>query len=326
MLTGATLTRPPAALGRLTAVPGRLAADAIDWETPIDRSRWYFCETLTPLYYAPVYRELEPHHRRRYNQLTGLLANELISLLESEFLQAALTAVESSDARDGELLQAVRRFREDEERHASAWNRLNRLSEPGWYAARRSRRLVTVPPAVGVLSRAIARYPVLFPVVFWIQLVQEERSIEISRRCMRVERDRIEPRYAAVYAAHLHDEVRHVQIDRHLIERFYRPRSPIVRHMTARLFRTLVSQLLLTPGRSTAAVIVRLVEEFPELAQRAPRIRAEVRALTDNDEYHRMMYSRKTTPVTFDLFDCFEEFHQMRHVLRAYEPRQVMCS
>jgi hypothetical protein len=35
------------------------------------------------------------------------------------------------------------------------------------------------------------------------------------------------------------------------------------------------------------------------------------------------MYSRRTTPLTFALFDEFPEFHQMRCVLRAYKPQPV---
>jgi len=302
----------------------RRAADPFDWQTPIDRSRWFFCETLTPLYYTAIYRELASEHRRRYNQLTAILANELIALLESEFLDAALTAV-ADDPDGADVRTAMTRFREDESRHAAIWNRLNRLSEPEWYSIQ-NRTLVTVPPPLGFLCRVIARHPVLFPVAFWVQLVQEERSVEISRRCMRVDADRIEPRYAAVYAAHLHDEARHVQIDRHLIEQFYRPRSPLVRRVTARLLRAFVSGPLLTPGRSTAAVVRQLAREFPELTPLVPRIRRELRGLTASDEYHRMMYSRESTPVTFDLFDRFEEFHQMQHVLRAYRPRPVGVS
>ena len=196
------------------------------------------------------------------------------------------------------------------------------MSEPEWYATR-TRALVTVPLPVGALSRVIARHPVLFPVTFWVQLVQEERSVEISRRCMRVDADRIEPRYAAVYAAHLHDEARHVQIDRHLIERFYRPRSSVVRHVTARLLRAFVSQLLLTPGRSTAASIRQLVKEFPEL--RAAGASDACVSWTPSPRatsITEMMYSRSPTPVTFDLFDRFEEFHQMQHVLRAVSPAE----
>jgi hypothetical protein len=139
---------------------------------------------------------------------------------------------------------------------------------------------------------------------------------------MRVPKDRLEPRYAAVYAAHLQDELRHVQIDRHLIERFYGRRSMIVRRMTARLFRTIVRRLLLTPLNSTMSVVERLVSEYTLVGPLLPRIRRELRALETDEGYHDMMYSRGSTPITFALFDRFEEFHQMRHVLRAYRPNQ----
>lgn len=301
----------------------------IDWTTPVDRSRWFFCETLTPLYYTPIYRELGADHRRRYNQLTGLLTSELIALLETEFLHAALDAVRSSGAPDPELRAAIERFAADERRHAEIWQRLNHLSEPDWYA-RAPNHVVSLPSHAGGLLRFIARYPVAFPVVFWVQLVQEERSVDISRRCMRVPPERMEPRFAAAFAAHVRDEARHVQIDRRLIDRFYAGRSMVVRRITARLFRAITKSFLLIPSRSTARVVQLLAAEYPELRPILPRIGEQLRALEHSDAYHEMMYSRRSTPVTFSLFDRYEEFHQMHHVLRAYRPpaaapRSVSC-
>jgi hypothetical protein len=309
----------PTALGRLTARPSVSPGGDIDWDTPIDRTRWYLCETLTPLYYTTVYRELATEHRRRYNQLSGILTSEVIALFETELLRAALQAVESLDDHDQELCAAVASFRDDEQRHARIWEQLNRLSEPQWYTTA-ARHLIQMPWHAAVLSRFLARHPVAFPVVFWMQIVQEERSVEFSRRCMRMPRERIEPRYAAAYAAHIQDEVRHVQIDRHLIERFYAHRTRTVRRITARLFRWIIGSLLLTPVNSSARVVKTLASEHPELTPLVPRMLRELRNLSRNDDYHEMMYSRRTTPVTFTLFDRFVEFRQMRHVLRAYRP------
>ncbi|HSC28758.1 MAG TPA: diiron oxygenase [Vicinamibacterales bacterium] len=309
------------ALDRLAPAGEPAPSDMFDWTTPIDRTRLYICETLSPLYYTAVYRDLGEEHRLRYNQLTGILAVELIALLESEFLDAALAAVEAEEAPDSPLRAAVVRFARDERRHAAAWAKLTRLSEPGWYAGR-ARHIVRLPPGAAGLLRFVARHPIAFPVVFWVQLAQEERSIEISRRCMRMPADRIEPRYAGAFREHLVDETRHVQVDRHLIERFYAKRPAPVRRMTARLFRAITRGFLLAPAHSTSQVIAILAREYPELVPLLPRIRRELRALEENDDYHRMMYSRRTTPVTFGLFDRFEEFRQMRHVLRSYRPER----
>ena len=194
---------------------GRIERE-IDWTTPIDRSRWFICETLTPLYYTSLYSQLTLEQRRRYNQLTGMFANELIAFLEREFLDAVLKAVSEAPAAAtpwDPLRDALAAFRDDEREHALLWQRLNHLSEPDRYVPG-VRMFLHVPRAAGALGRLATRQPAVFPVVFWVQLLQEERSIEISRRCSRLPADAIEPRYAAVYRAHLRDEVRHVRIDR----------------------------------------------------------------------------------------------------------------
>jgi hypothetical protein len=291
----------------------------IDWNTPIDRSRWFVCETQTPLFYTSVYDELSADQKRRYNQLTGMLSNELIGLLETELLTAALAAIASGPA-GSELVAAVRRFEEDERRHAEMWRRLNVLSEPAWYAAG-ERHLARVPAPALAVARRLARRPAAFPVVLWIQLAQEERSIDMSRRSLTLPPDRLEPRYDAAYRAHLQDEVRHVQIDWHLLERFYPGRSKGIRLLTARLFRFFAGSVLFLPVYSTTRVVRVLASEFPALEALLPRMLRELKGLKHSDDYHAMMYSRRTTPVTFALFDRFPEFHDIGRVLRGYQPR-----
>jgi hypothetical protein len=314
--------RPTTSLERLAAARPRRPEETIDWSEPIDRSRWFFCETLTPLFYAPIYRDLDERHRRRYNQLTAMMANEIIGFMEREFLVPALVALAavSDETQPAGLRDAVSRFADDERRHADIWWNLNRLSEPDWYHSANS-RLLRVPAGALAAARFIARHPIALPVVFWLQLVQEERSLEISRRCMRIPARTIEPRYASAYAAHLTDEARHVQIDRHLIEHYYRHRSAVVRRITARLFTTIVRSLLVTPVHSTSRVVRILVREFPELASLEPTILFELGTLGSSLEYHQMMYSRAATPVTFALFDACPEFHGISNVLLAYAPR-----
>jgi para-aminobenzoate N-oxygenase AurF len=307
-------------LHRLADAPVRPRENDIDWQTPIDRSRWFLCETATPLYYAPIYNHLGLEHRRRYNQLTAMMTNEIIAFMESEFLVAILTAVSASrNHQPAGLRAAVVRFAEDERRHANIWWNLNRLSEPMWYRTGKS-RLINIPPGVRSAARFVARHPLAFPVVFWLQLVQEERSLDISRRCMRVPVESIEPRYLAAYAAHLPDEARHVQIDRHLIEWYYRRRGAMVRRTSAHLFDMIVRALLVAPVHSTGRVVRVLADEYPELKPLVRQMLSQLDALQRSTEYHEMMYSRRATPVTFGLFDECPEFHAMCKVLLAYTP------
>jgi hypothetical protein len=128
----------------------------------------------------------------------------------------------------------------------------------------------------------------------------------------------MEPAYAAAYRAHVRDEVRHVQIDRELIERFHAPQPMLMRRATAAMFRSVVSRFFLTPAGSTRRVIRALVAEHPRLEVLLPRIWTELAAVVEDPEYHDMMYSRRTTPITFALFDRFPEFHVMATTLMAY--------
>jgi hypothetical protein len=311
-----------AALAWLGPVGTRPRADAIDWTTPIDRSRRYYCETLSPLFYTPAYARLSETHRRRHTQLMGMLSNELIARLEADVVDRCLAAVERRPDLPPDLAAEVARFRADERRHADAWHRLNVLSEPAWYgpAADRRRTLLGVPPIAGRLAPLLVRQPWAASAVLWIQLLQEERSIDISRRLLRLSADTIEPRYAAVYREHLRDEVRHVQLDARLIAHVTARQSPAARRTTAAILRWAVRHFFLRPARSAVRLVQILAAEFPELGPLVPRIRRELRAVADDDRYHAMMYSRATTPISFGLFDAHPELHAMRTVLRAYTP------
>lgn len=327
MLSASTLPRRVASLDRLETTGHRQHVPRPDWSTPIDRTRWFFCESLTPLYYTPTYATLTDEHRLRYNQLTGMLSNEIILHLETRFLDGVLNAVVRRRARgvDGDLIQALSLFRDDERRHADQWRLLNRLSAPEWYGTG-DRYLLSVPGAIDAVARTLARHPLACPIVFWIQLTQEERSIDISRRCLRMPPGALESRYAAVYGEHLRDEVRHVQVDCHLIHRFYASQPPARRRLTAVLFRWVVANLFLTPTRSTVRVVNVLASEFPELRPLVPQAVCELRNLAADDAYQHMMYSRRVTPITFELFDAFPEFHSMRRVLRAYTPAPLAAA
>src|SRR4051812_14361459 len=251
-----------------------------DFVTPIDRSRWYVCPTLTPLYYAPVYDELTESQQRRYNQLTALCFSELIAFFETTFIPSVLAALATSRsaARD-ELVQCLQHFVAEEQEHTRWWRQLNRLSEPGLYD-KAENAIVRLPAFAQLLLRQMTKRPDWFPFVFWVMLALEERSLEISRRCIQLPTDEIEPRYLAIYRTHLSDEVRHVQIDWHLIERYYAARSAAVRKLNARLFRQAIRSFFLPPTRSAVCVIEHLTHECPELKPLSNKMKRQVSAVS----------------------------------------------
>ena len=97
----------------------------------------------------------------------------------------------------------------------------------------------------------------------------EERSLWISKQ-MAATAD-IDPAFAAVYRAHLEDEVRHVQTDWHLLERFWLSRPAWVRRANANLLEAFVVGLFLRPRRANVRLVGVLVSEFPRASTAAGR-------------------------------------------------------
>jgi hypothetical protein len=296
-----------------------------DFSTPIDGSRWFVCPTLTPLYYTEIYHDLSDEQQRRYNQLTGLCFNELIAFFESTFAAGVLAALARSKnvGISGEFAKCLAGFIADERKHIKWWHHLNRLSAPELYA-NSDQNIIRFSPFARKLLSAITARPQWFSVVIWIMLALEERSLDISRRSLRMDQDRIEPRYRAVYSRHLRDETRHVQMDWHLIDLLYANRSPALRRFNAKLLAFILGRFFLPPTRSAVRVIRRLVSEQPAMKSLLPNMVQQLQRLAHDPEYHEMMYSRRTTPITFALFDRFEEMHVMQKVLLSYRPNSVI--
>ena len=292
---------------------------SLDLTTPIDRSRFFVCPKMTPLYYTAAYRELTDDQARRYNQLTGLASNELISFFEDQIAAEVFPALIRTKGAPAELVEYLRFFDEEERRHAEMWRALNRLSEPEWYRDG-SRRFIKIASVVRQTLLWSCKRATWFPLYLWLILLQEELAIEYARRLIRTEAGLIEPRYVEAYRMHLQDEIRHVQVDWYLIEHFYQPRNAALRWFNASLFRLVVREFFLSPTRMAIRVVKLLVEDFPELGPVVPRMIRQLRELASNRDYQEMLYSRRSHPVTFGLFDRFPEFHGMRKVFACYEP------
>jgi hypothetical protein len=295
-------------------------AAELNFRGPVDLSRYFVCPTSTPLFYAPVYEELSDAARLRYNQLTAISFNDLIAFFETTFALSVLSTLASGALQrdDPEFARGLAQFVAEEERHTGWWRELSRISAP-----EQSAGLFGVPAITKVLLKRVTCRPKMFPAVFWIMLALEERSIDISRRCLRMEASHIEPHYRETYRRHLEHEVGHVYLDRQLIDRYYASRSLPVRRLNARFLRTAIAAFLLPPVRSADRVVQQLIRELPELLPLRATMRAQLHEVGRRPEYHAMMYSRESTPITFSLFDRFPEMQAMSRVLTSYFPQPV---
>jgi hypothetical protein len=270
--------------------------------------------SLAPLAHSTVFDQLSDAQQRRYNQLAAVMQNEIICFFEQEFAVRVLPAMLRDKRLPPALAQSMQQFIDDERQHTELFRGLNRFAEPKWYA-NGDYHVLRIPRAFRALLRFMTSHPSLFPMVFWIMLLMEERSLMISRRYAEMAAETVEPHFAAAYAAHLEDEVRHVQIDWHLLEQFYRSRPRWIRRVNGRLLEWFIAGLFLKPRRANVRLLHLLIEEFPELEpKRTPLVQA-VHHLLENAGYREMMYSPQSTPIAMALLEECPELRPLHRTI-----------
>lgn len=292
-----------------------IAANAPVPRNRVDFGRHFIPEVLTPLFFTPVYRELEACHRRRYNQLQALYFNEQIVFLERLIDQAIMPALLRA-AWPGDLRGKLQNLWDDERRHSEMFRRLNRTCAPELYAGRDS-CFIRVPRPWMRLLHWTARHPRAFPLYLWLMLLMEERSLYYSGQYLRA-KETLEPNFVAVYRAHLLDEASHVRWDQELIDRWWPTLPRAVRTFNARLLAWMLSEFFSAPRRGQLSVVRRLVHECPELQPRLPEIERQLLALGSDERYHFSIYSRDITPRCFAHFDEWPELRALERVMPGY--------
>ena len=285
--------------------------------TPVatDVSRLFIPEEFTPLFHTKAYEVLPEAARLRYNQLHALYFNEQIIFFEQEMLSPALRALMRTTL-PSTLMSALPEFYEEEQRHSAMFRALNRRCAPGWYATG-DYFLMGIGPVGRWGARLICRSPGLFPLVLWLALMQEERSLYYSAACLQ-QSTILEPDFLAAHRRHLADEVGHIAWDEELLDFLWPRTAQALRTANASLLNWLVGEFFLLPKRSGLRVVTRLAAEFPQLD--AAALRRAMTGLATNATYVRGLYSRDVTPRTFARFDRHPEFALLARTLPGYVP------
>jgi hypothetical protein len=297
-----------------------MPAEAVMPRRGIDFSRPFFPARLTPLAQVPSWRLLEDAQKLRYSQLYALYLNEQTVFFEELLAGNLLPALYCRPDRVGEALAAdLRRFEVEEKQHSGWFRELNHQVDPGRFTMEEgSYVFVPADARMRAVVATFARRPFLFPCWFWLMLVQEERSLAMSRECLR-EEERLEPTFVALHRKHMADEVDHIRWDQQLIERVWLPLPQWQRRLQARLFGTMMREFFTTPKRAGRAVLQALVDGFPELEPMGPRLHREMEELAISRDYHATLYSREMTPRSFAWFDELPEFHDIGKSFLAYQ-------
>ena len=286
----------------------------------VDHRKRFIPEEFTPLYYTLFYRVLTEEQRLRYNQLQAIYFNEQIIFFETAIGRPVLEAL-LRDALPPQLSKGLRQFLEEEQQHTEMFRELNQLCAPQFYGTG-DFYFIQPPRAWMAILGWATRHPCLFPMFFWLMLLQEERSLFYSRRVI-AQREEFEPLFVQTHRTHLADEVGHVRWDEELIDALWESANPILRKVNARLFGWMLREFFNAPKRAQLRVVHELTREFPALSPLEPEMQRQLLALAEDDSYQKSLYSREIASKTFARFDESPEFRSLELIGYYYRVEEA---
>lgn len=276
----------------------------------IDWGKAFVPESFTQLFHTPFYALLTRAQRLRYNQLYGLRCNELFMVFEKGVTEKAVACVKADCERTDPLLaRCLDAMLREEERHHAMFLAFNHACLPDAYEL--SDRYFSSHSHVAEWgTRYLGARRGLWPLLLWIILILEESSTAFSRMLSRgssAEFGELEQNYVFMHRLHLKDEVRHVQLDALLVERLLEQVSPLLSRVNAGLFRLLFRDIL-APKRSGPRVLMRLLEEFPELGRHRKEMSKALRGAKVDLGLRAILVDRREMPLTHALLDAHPRF------------------
>lgn len=302
--------RPIESLARLNrqAHERAFSIEDIDWSQSVDHEKAWIPESLELLAWAPSYCLLDVATRRRSNQLYALGVCELFIVFEQSVIRA-LPAVLARRDLPAVLRETLECFVVEESKHIEMFWRLLETSEPHLYA-KRSMHFASVSQAECLFMRRATRHPDLFLAWIWLTIFLEERTLFVSRQYMKAERAKpgvIDSLHANVHAFHFMDEVRHCQIDQHLISTLYEPQPRWRKWLCAIMHRRALRGFV-NPGRTARRVLARLGAEFPQLrACIIPALLAELPRIGERSDFRTLHFGARALPRNLELLSRYPE-------------------
>lgn len=290
-------------------------------EVEVDFSKPFFPAHLTALYFTPSWENLSDLQQVRYTQLYALYLNEQTAFFEEQLAETVLPALYARPNQLGsELAANLERFQKEERQHTEMFRRLSHKIDPDHFLLEnQTYHFIKVPRPLLRIMNMVAGNPWMFPCWIWLALLQEERSIAISKAC--INDSSLDEHFRHTHLLHLRDEANHVQWDLQMIDAVWKPMSGVHKKINVALFSWLMKEFFTSPKRAAIAIVESLCDDFPELNSGKKLMFEELRSLRHHRDYHLSLYSREHTPRAFALFDALPEFKGLEKTLLGYEPQ-----
>ncbi|MFT5506540.1 MAG: hypothetical protein ACI8XC_004268 [Gammaproteobacteria bacterium] len=287
----------------------KFTVEDLDWSRPISSNRLWGPEIIAPLSYLPAYNLLNEEERRRLNQLFSVGVCEQVIWLEENILVRTLRKALPHWSVSGELRTALENFIDEELKHTEMFWRTLEKAAPEWYPSRQFHLFKISKPQAFALNRVINN-PDLLLVWIWTAIYFEERTVnycQLYRRACRADPDSLDPTFVDLHEYHFKDEVRHFQLDQYLLTECYDGQPRWKRRLAGRMFYHVMKSYT-APRRTSLRILEIMGQEFPRLKQSIiPEFLHQIPSLATNSSFHRMAFSRESSPRSMELFARYDE-------------------
>lgn len=278
----------------------------------VDFSKPFIHENFTQLYHTPVYSKLSYQQKLRYNQLCAIRTNEQFVFFESDFTIRVIERLINDPfiGSDNDLLSCITVMLDEEAAHHKMFHELNIQCMPEVYRDKVRYFIQLSGVEKFFINNVIKlRFGMIF-MVFLI-LIMEEYSVRVSRSLMKSRvtegLGEIDNAFIDIHRKHFIDEIRHVHIDVHLLERLIGSAGGFKRGFNSLVTKRFLKEIL-TPKRAGINVIRHLVYEFPELASLQQEMMVSLRSFSVDPTIQYGEISREEAPLMSYLLELYPEF------------------
>ncbi len=211
----------------------------------IDKSKPFVHEHFTLLYYTPYYEKLSYEQKLKYNQLCGVMINELFMFLEESLINKSLIKLKHHpDIVDiTDLSDCITGMIKEEEKHHKLFKKLNRICFPEIYQ-NSVYNFILLKPWEKKLFNASLNYPATMSFFIWLILTLEEFSLTFSTALLKNKNTEnlgeLDHYFTHIHALHLRDEINHTYLDMHLINACFVASNPILKKVNTILFKNIL--------------------------------------------------------------------------------------
>ena len=287
----------------------------IDWSESIDPQKYWSPDIISPLYHLPSFSKLPKEMQLRYNQLFAMGVCEQFVWLEENILVQVLQKVLRKADVPVDLRTALEIFIEEEEKHTEMFWRTLEKAEPNWYnPSERKFKLYNISKPQQFLLDIVLSMPNTFLLWIWTAIFFEERTVDYCKQYLvfdKKNKEKLDSTFLTIHRYHYKDEVRHYQMDQHLLKHLYDPQPKWKRVLCGKMFYKLIESYT-SPRRTSIRVLEILKKEYSiEHHPLLDKLESELPLLSKSESFQEVGFSKKALKKTLKLFAQYSELDQL---------------